>query len=154
MNEVRDSIDAAQTFMSQADFDPWAGICGGGGQAAFVERYTDLFHARVNRKKSGVSQQVSACDESSRGVQPDGDDGVSAAVLSDSAASAVSAPPVSTSGGSSSFRQSKTPIHSSLASLLGRKIDASKSSSQVVKKPKRESKKSATKCGGSSSKKN
>ena len=130
MNEVRDSIDAAQTFMSQADFDPWAGICGGGGQAAFVERYTDLFNARLSRKKSRVSQQVSAYDESSRGVQPGGDDGVSAAVLSDSAASAVSAPPVSTSSGSNSFRQSKTPIHSSLASLLGRKKDASK---RVVK---------------------
>ena len=153
MNEVRDSIDAAQSFMTQSDCDPWAGICGG-GRAAFVKRYTDLFNARVNRKKGGNSQQVSANDESSRGVQPDGDDGVSAAVLSDSAASAVSAPPVSTSSGSGSFRQSKTPIHSSLASLLGRKKDASKSSGQVVKKPKRDSKKSASKCGGSNSKNN
>ena len=135
MNEVRVSIDAAQTFMSQADFDTWAGICGG-GQAAFLERYTDLFNAaRVNRKRSGVSQQVSAFDESSRGVRLDGDDGISAAVLSDSAASAVSAPPVSTSSGSGSFRQSKTSIHSSLVSLLGRKKDTSKSGGQVVKKP-------------------
>ena len=152
MNEVRDSIDAAQSFMSQADFGPWAGICGG-SQAAFVERYIDLLNARVNSKKGGVSQQISTFNESSRGVRLDGGDGVSAAVLSDSAASAVSAPPVSTSSGSSSFRKSKTPLHSSLASLLGRKKDASKSGSQVVKKPKKEPKKYATKSGGSSSKK-
>ena len=61
MNEVRDSIDAAQSFMSQVDFDPWAEICSG-GQAAFVEPYTDLFNARLNRKKGGVSQQVSTFD--------------------------------------------------------------------------------------------
>ena len=36
MNEVRDSIDASRSFMSQADFDPWAGFCSG-GQAASVK---------------------------------------------------------------------------------------------------------------------
>ena len=44
MQEVRDSINAAQTFMSQVDFDPWTRICSG-GQAAFVENHTDLFNA-------------------------------------------------------------------------------------------------------------
>ena len=118
MNEIRDSIDAAQLFMSQVDFDPWAGICSG-GQAAFVERYTDLLNARVNRKKGGVSQQISTFDESGRGVRLDGDDGISASVLSDSAASEVSAPPVNSG-----------------------------------RNQKKEFKKSATKSGGSSSKKN
>ena len=135
MNEVRDSIDAAQSFMSQVDFDPWAGICSG-VYAAFVERYTDLFNVRVSRKRGGVSQQVSTFDDSSRGVRLDGDAGISAAVLSESAAPAVSAPLVSTSSSSGSFRQSKTPIHSSLASLLGQKKDASKSGGQVKRNTK------------------
>ena len=150
MNEVRNSIDALRYFMSQADFDPWAGICSG-GQAAFVERYTDLFNARMSRKRGGTSQQANVFDESSRGVCPGGS---SAAVLSDSAASVVSAPPVPGSSGSSSLRQSKTPIHSSLASLLGRKKGVSKSGDQVEKKSKKGCKKSANKSGGSSSKKN
>ena len=152
MHEVRDSINAAQTFMSQMDSDPWTGICSG-GQAAFVERYTDLFNARVNRKRGGASHQVSTFGESSRGGQLDGNNGFSAAVLSDSSTSAVSAPPVSNSSGANSFRRSKAPIHSSLGSLLGRKKDVSTSGGQGEKKTKKESKKSAVKSGASSSKK-
>ena len=144
MNEVRDSINAAQTFMSQVDFDSWTGICSG-GQAAFVERYNGLFNARVNSKCGGTSQQVSTFDEFSRGGRLDGNDGFSAAALSDSSTSAVFAPPVSSSSGSSSFRRSKAPIHSSLASLLGRKKDVSTSGGQDEKKTKKKSKKYAVK---------
>ena len=153
MKEVRDSIDASRSFMSQADFDPWAGICSG-GQSAFVECSTGMFNARVSRKRGGTSQHTSVFDESIRGVCPGGDDGSSAEALSDSAASAVSATPVPSSSGSSCFRQSKAPIHSSLASILGRKKDVSKSSDPVEKKSKKGSKRSAKKSGGSSSKKN
>ena len=152
MHEVRDSINATHTFMSQVDFDPWTGICSD-GQAAFVERYTGLFNARVNRKRGGASQQVSTFDESIRDGRFDGNDGFSAAVLSDSSTSAVSAPPVSNSSGSSSFRRSKAPIHSSLASLLGRKKEVSTRCGQDEKKTKKESKKSAVNSGASSSKK-
>ena len=137
MHEVRDSISAAEAFMSQVDFDPWDGICSG-GQAAFVERYTDLSNARVNRKRGGAFQQVITFDESSRGVRFDGDDDFSAAVLSDSSASAVSAPPVSSSSGSSSFRQNKAPFYSSLALLL----DERKMHQKDVVKSKRKPKKS------------
>ena len=152
MNEVRESISSARSFMSQVDFDPWAGICSD-SHAAFVERYTELFNARMSRKRGSGSQSTNVVAECSQKVQPDGDDGVSGGVLSDSAASAVSAPPVPSSSGSSSFRQSKAPIHSSLASLLGRKRDASNSSDQVGRKSKKGSKKSAAKGGKSSAKK-
>ena len=107
----------------------------------------------MNRERGGASQQVSTFDESSRGARVDGDDGFSAAVLSDSSTSAVSAPPVAISSGSNSFRRSKAPVHSSLASLLGRKKDVLKSGGQVEKKTKKESKRSAVKSGGPSSKK-
>ena len=152
MNEVRESISSARSFMSQVDFDPWAGICSD-SHAAFVERYTELFNARMSRKRGSGSQSTNVVAEFSQKAQSDGDDGVSGGVLSDSAASAVSAPPVPSSSGSSSFRQSKTPIHSSLASLLGRKRDASNSSDQVGRKSKKGSKKSAAKGGKSSAKK-
>ena len=42
--------------MTAADFDPWAGICGD-GQAAFVDRYLELFDARMSRKKGGLALQ-------------------------------------------------------------------------------------------------
>ena len=46
----------------------------------------------------------------------------------------VSAPPAGTSSSSSSFRQNTTRIHSSLASLLGRKKDHKEGESSVAKK--------------------
>ena len=136
MHEVWDSINAAQTFMPQVDFDPWTGICSG-GQAAFVDRYTGLFNARVNRKHGGASQQVSTFDESSRGGRLDGNDGFSAAVLSDSSTSAVSAPLVSSSSVSSSFRRSKAPIHSSLASFWGERKMCQQVVARTRKRPRR-----------------
>ena len=48
--------------------------------------------------------------------------------------SVVSAPPTGTSSGSGSFRQSKTRIHSSLASLLGRKKEHKESKPSGSKK--------------------
>ena len=50
--------------------------------------------------------------------------------------SVVSAPPAGVSSSSSSFRQSTTRIHTSLASLLGRRKDHKESEPVVVKKKK------------------
>ena len=156
MKEVRDAIDASQSFMTNAGYDPRTGICSE-GQAAFVKRYTGLFETRVDRKRGEVSQQTCAPVVLNPGLGSGGDDDVSSAVLSDSVASAASLPPMLSSSDTSSFRRSKTRVHSSLASLLGRKKDASRGGFEVIPEPvnmvKKKSKKSASKSGESSSKK-
>ena len=156
MKEVRDAIDGSQSFMSNAGYDPWAGICSE-GQAAFVKRYADLFKTRVDRKRGEVSQQTCSLDALNPALRSGGEDDVSSAVLSDSVVSAASLPPMPSSSDTSSFRRSKTRVHSSLAFLLGRKKDASRGGFEVIPDPvsvvKKKSKKSASKVGGSSSKK-
>ena len=156
MKEVRDAIDASQSLMTSAGYDPWTGICSE-GQAAFVKRYSGLFKARIDRKRGEGSQQSCAPDVLKQGLRSGGDDDVSSAVLSDSVASAVSLPPMPSSSDTSSCRRSKMRVHSSLASLLGRKKDASRGGFEVIQEPmkvvKKKSKKSASRSGESSSKK-
>ena len=41
MKEVRDAIDASQSFMTSAGYNPWTDICSE-GQAASVKRYSVL----------------------------------------------------------------------------------------------------------------
>ena len=58
---MEDAINASQSFMASAGFEPWTGICSE-GQVAFVKHYSDLFNARINRKRGELSQQSCAPD--------------------------------------------------------------------------------------------
>ena len=73
--------------------------------------------------------------------------------VSPPAASVISAPPVPSSSGSSSFRFSKTKVYGSVASLLGREKGAVDPDAVDVKKSKKKSKQSAGKGATSGSKK-
>ena len=84
MKEVRDSIDSSRSFLSNADSDPCPGICSG-GQVAFVKRFTDIFIARINRKRGEISQLSCFLDAASHGLPSGADDESYEAVLSDSA---------------------------------------------------------------------
>ena len=143
MNEVRKAIATASTFMSSGGFDPWDGLCGV-NQSAFVNRYRRLFDERVSRKRSLSDGQP--CGES-------GGDCEGSSLIESPAASVISAPPVPSSSGSSSFRFSKTKVYGSVASLLGREKGAVDPDAVDVKKSKKKSKQSAGKGATSGSKK-
>ena len=57
MECVRDAISGARDFMASAtDFNPWARICTS-DRSAFVQRYSELFSAHLDRKKEDSYQR-------------------------------------------------------------------------------------------------
>ena len=151
ISEVRKSIAGASSFMLSADFDLWDGLCSG-SQSALVDRYRQLSGERINRKRSDSGEPT--CSVGGLGPNAEsGDDGECSSPSESLAASSLSAPPGSSSGGSNSFRPSKTKVYGSIASLLGRKRSAEGTGEPVSKKSKKKSGQSASKGAASGSKK-
>ena len=130
MECVRSAISGSQDFMVQADFDPWSRVCSD-GHAVFMERFQNLFKDHLARRKEGAHDRLYRANRS----KPARDSDTSCAVGSGGSptSSVVSAPATSTSSSAVSFRQSKTRVHSSLASLLGRKKECKKSGTSCSK---------------------
>ena len=78
MECVRDSISGARDFMASAsNFDPWACICTS-DRSAFVQRYSELFSAQLDRKKEASYQSFRTANQRVRsGVSGAGQGGVS-----------------------------------------------------------------------------
>ena len=149
IGQVRKSIVSASSFMLCSDFDPWDGLCSG-GQSAFVGRYRRLFNDRISRKRSNSCESPCDVGDPGHSVESGGEGGCFSQSESP-AASSVSAPPCSSSGGSSSFRPSKTKVYGSIASLLGRKKSVEGTGEHASKKSKKKSGQSSSKgiAGGS-----
>ena len=63
MECIRDAISGAREFMSSSpDFDPWARICVS-DRAAFVQRYSELFRAHLDRKKEASYQRFRTANQ-------------------------------------------------------------------------------------------
>ena len=136
--------------MLSSDFDPWDSLCGR-SQSAFVDRYRQLFNERVSRKRGDSGEP--SCSVGEFGRNAESDDGECSSASESLVASSVSAPPCSSTSGSSSFRPSKTKVYGSIASLLGRKRSAEGTGESVSKKSKKASVQSSSKGSASGSKK-
>ena len=63
MECIRDAISGAREFMSSSpDFDPWARICVS-DRVSFVQRYSELFSAHLERKKEASYQRFRTANQ-------------------------------------------------------------------------------------------
>ena len=118
MEAVRDSIANTFSFMSSYTFNPWKGFAGE-GRLEFVESFTVAFNSYLSRKKTCSYQHLYDSTRRSQKMQFVGECETSTATCSGNPSPSVIA--VNSPGGSR--QQSKSNMHLSLESLLGRKED-------------------------------
>ena len=147
MECVRSAISESQDFMVQADFEPWSRVCSD-GHAVFMERFQNLFKDHLARRKEGAHDRLYRANRSR--PAKDGDNSCAVGSGRSPTSSVVSAPATSTSSSAVSFLQSKTRVHSRLASLLGRKKECKESGASCSKEKMTKRGQRGRKSGGGS----
>ena len=136
MDCVRDAISGTREFMSSSNFDPWNRLCVG-DRAEFIQRYSELFKAHIDRRKEESYQRFRAANQRvHRGA-------VDVNVFSSSScgrgAGGVSAPSMSSPSKTSSKRpraQSSKDGGSSVSSSKSAKKTSKKQSSSATSSKK------------------